>query len=674
MAIVIQYFIKRFWCKPKCLLLILLLPIHLFAQKKDTTKNLKEVKVSTSSIPKVQTITPSQSISSNDFDRYNVLTVADAIRDFAGVNVKDYGGIGGFKTVSVRGFGANHTGILYDGIEINDAENGQIDLSKLNLNGVQQVTLYNAQPDDILNTARAYASASVIAIKTIQPNLTVKKPYQIIAGMNAGSFGLINPYLQWEQRISNTWSFVINSYLENANGHYKFKNNNDGSDTLQTRTNTDVSDQQVDGALYWAKNDSNKFNLHINYYNSDRGLPGAVIDYNPYSDERLWNKNIFLQSGYEHTWDNGLQLLLNTKLSQENTHYLDKDAPGGLIIDDRYNQREFYQSAALAYHLTSNWEASYATDVSFSSLGANAYEYAYPTRFTLLNVIASKLTLHKWLFEGNLLNTYVTEHVKAGKPSAAESVLSPTLMASFQPFKSPDILLRAFYKDIFREPTLDEQYYFALNGISRNVKPEFAKQYDLGFTYRKALNDFLDYITFTADGYYNTITNKIVAIPNQNPVISSIINLGKVRIEGTDIALKSQTKTIDGWRGVLSINYTYQYAIDVTNPTDSYYHDQIPYTPKNIFALNTGIDYNHWGLYYNQILSSSRYFLSNSDPANYIDGYGVSDLSLIYKFQIDKLPAVISGHINNLFDESYEVVRSFPMPGRSFILSFQITI
>jgi len=52
----------------------------------------------------------------------------------------------------------------------------------------------------------------------------------------------------------------------------------------------------------------------------------------------------------------------------------------------------------------------------------------------------------------------------------------------------------------------------------------------------------------------------------------------------------------------------------------------------------------------------------------------VSDLSLIYKFQIDKLPAVISGHINNLFDESYEVVRSFPMPGRSFILSFQITI
>ncbi|WP_183572538.1 TonB-dependent receptor plug domain-containing protein [Mucilaginibacter sp. X5P1] len=673
MAIILQYFLKHIWHKSKCLLLILLLPSQLFAQKKDTTKNLKEVKVS-SSIPKLQGVTPSQSISSSDFDRYSALTVADAIRDFAGVNIKDYGGIGGIKTVSVRGFGANHTAILYDGVEINDAENGQIDLGKLNLNGVQQITLYNAQPDNILTPARSFASASVIAIKTIHPNLTADKPYQILLGLNGGSFGLLNPYLQWQQRLSNTWSFVVNSYLENANGHYKYKTNGDGTDTTQTRTNTDVSDQEVDGALYWAKNDSNKFNLHINYYNSDRGLPGAVIYYNPFSDERLWNRDVFLQSGYEHTWDDGIHLLLNTKLSQEYTHYTDKyflNNSGGL--NDQYTQREAYQSVALAYHLTSNWETSYAADVSFSKLDANLYNYAYPSRFTLLNALASKLTLNKWLFQGNLLNTYVTEQVRTGKPTPAETVFSPTLMVSFQPF-NPNLQLRAFYKDSFREPTFDEQYYFAINNISRNIKPEYAKQYDLGITYRKAFSNWLDYVSFSIDGYYNMVTNKIVAIPNQNPVIASIINLGKVRIEGADISLKTQTKVSNGWREMLSVNYTYQYAVDVTNPNDSYYKQQIPYTPKNTLALNAGVDYNQMGLYYNQVLSSSRYFLSNSNSANYINGYGTADLSFIYKLTVGNKPLVLSAHADNLFNENYMIVRSFPMPGRSFLLSFQITI
>ena len=674
MALILQQLFNHSGRKPGYVLLLFLLPLTVFAQK-DTTKNLKQVNVSSTGIPQLQGITPSQSISANDFDRYSALTVADAIRDFAGVNIKDYGGIGGIKTVSVRGFGANHTAILYDGVEIYDAENGQIDLSKLNLNGVQQITLYNAQPADILATARAFASASVIAIKTIQPNLTAAKPYQVLLGVNAGSFGLVNPYLQWQQRISNTWSLAVNSYLENANGRYKYKTSGDGSDTTQTRTNADVADQQVDGALYWFKNDSNKFNLHINYYNSDRGLPGAVIYYNPTSNQRLWNRDFFLQTGYEHTWDDGLHLLLNTKLSQEYTRYRDPDFlnnSGGL--DDRYTQQEFYQSAALAYHITSNWEASYATDISFSRVSANLYDYAYPSRFTLLNVLASKLTLGKWLFQGNLLNTYVSESVKAGKPTPSKNVLSPTLMASFMPTNSPNLQLRAFYKDSFREPTLDEQYYFAINAVSRGILPEFAKQYDLGITYRKALNNLLDYVSIAVDGYYNAISNKIVALPNQNPVISSIINLGSVSIKGTDVSLKTQTKSLGYWRALLSINYSYQYAIDVTNPNDTYYRQQIPYTPKNTFALNSGVDYRQFGLYYNQVLASSRYYLSNSTAADYIDGYGVSDLSFIYKLSVSGKPVVFSAHANNLFNENYVIVHSFPMPGRSYLLSFQITI
>ena len=84
---------------------------------------------------------------------------------FAGVNIQDYGGIGGLQTASVRSLGADNVAVLYNGIQLNDAQNGEIDLSKFNLINIQQITLFNAQPLDICQTAKAYAAANVLSIE-----------------------------------------------------------------------------------------------------------------------------------------------------------------------------------------------------------------------------------------------------------------------------------------------------------------------------------------------------------------------------------------------------------------------------------------------------------------------------------------------------------------------------
>jgi vitamin B12 transporter len=102
------------WRKPACLFVFIIagIPFKILAQT-DSTKKLIEVKVLSPVTPNLQSITPTQSISSNDFIRYNAFNVADAIQDFSGVIIKDYGGIGGLKTISVRGLSANHTAILW---------------------------------------------------------------------------------------------------------------------------------------------------------------------------------------------------------------------------------------------------------------------------------------------------------------------------------------------------------------------------------------------------------------------------------------------------------------------------------------------------------------------------------------------------------------------------------
>ena len=405
------------WYLPAALLCIIIaLPVCILAQQ-DTSKNLREVKVSSSPVPHLQSITPAQQIVAKDFERYSAFNVADAIRNFTGIILKDYGGIGGLKTVSVRGLSANHTAVIYDGVQLNDAENGQIDLGKLNLNNVQEISLYNGQPPNICMPARSFASASILYIKTVKPALAGIKPYLITAGVKTGSFNLLNPYLQWQQRISKNWSFIVNSYLENANGRYKYKTFGNGADSTHSRTNADISAQQIDGALYWAKSDSNNFNLHINLYNSDRGLPGAVIFYktSPTRD-RLFNNDLFLQTGYEHIWVNGIHLLVNTKVSQMHLRYLNPlflNAEGKL--DQRFTQYEAYQSAALAYHLSPNIKVSYAIDVFANKLNTNLFNFSYPTRINILNVLASNLTVGKFRLQASLLNTNITETVRTGR-------------------------------------------------------------------------------------------------------------------------------------------------------------------------------------------------------------------------------------------------------------------
>ncbi|MEO8887086.1 MAG: TonB-dependent receptor [Mucilaginibacter sp.] len=649
----------------------LCLPVIALAQN-DTTKKLKEVKITSSFIPVIQTTVPSQQITNTDFSHYSAFNVADAVRNFSGVVIKDYGGIGGLKTISVRGLGANHTSVIYDGVQVNDAENGQVDLGKLNLNNIREISLYNGQPPNITQPARSFAAASILSIKTIKPQLTADKPYQITAGIKAGSFGLFNPYLQWQQRLSNTWSVIVNTYNENANGEYMYQIHNGNTVTQQTRINSGINAQQIDASLYHAKNDSNQFNLHVNYYNSDRGLPGAVVLYTPPpSGQHLWNQDLFIQAGYEHTWQTGFHLLVNSKFSKGFLHYLDPQFPNTAhLLDQHFTQREYYQSAALSYTILPNWQISYAADVAINNMDADLPTFRYPTRLTILNVLATNLNIGKATLQASLLNTNISETIRTGTTVPDRNIYSPTIVATVRPFSDQGFKLRGFYKYIFRVPTFNELYY----GFSPNVnlKPEFANQYDLGIAYHKALNCLLDYVTVSADGYYNNVTNKIVYIPSV--YTASVQNYGKVDIKGLDVNIKTEARLGMAYKALITVNYSYQDAINVTDPTTSTYLNQLPYIPKNTIALNVGINKGNWGFYYNQISSSSRYFNNNNTPDAYLAPYAVGDASVVYKGLINKLPIVLSAEINNLFNRDYVVIQSYPMPGRSFRISFQITI
>lgn len=653
------------------MVIVVAMPVLVFAQEVKP-KPLKEVEVKGQNVIK-QSLTPSQKINSQDFKRYAANNVAEAIRNLSGVNVKDYGGIGGLKTVSVRSLGANHTGIFYDGIQMNDAQNGQVDLGKLSLNNLEEIVLYNGQPDLVLLPARAYSTASVLLVTPSKPLVSKLQPTQITAGIKTGSFGLFEPMLQLEQRLSQRWSYIVNAFNTHANGRYAYKVEGDGSTEKVMRNNADIKVLQTDAAIYYTGRDSSNFNLRLNYYKSERGLPGAVIFYNDYAAQRLWNEDFFVQSKFEKKISNKLQLLLNTKLSQSYSRYLDPDylnIQGEL--DQRYKQQEYYLSAALAYVPLPGLTVSYAADGSLNELKTNLYQFVYPQRLTVLQAIAGKYRIGRSTFQGNLLHTGIKEWVDQGMAAPSKSVFSPTLMYAVEPFENVGLQLRAFYKDIFRNPTFNDLYYTRIGSV--NLKPEYVKQYNLGLTLSKNYTGKLNYFTFSADAYYNNIRDKIIAVPNKDLFSWSMRNLGKVDVRGLDLSAKTKYQLTEKWAALLAVNYTYQQALDVTDAKSSVYLDQIPYTPAHTAALNFGVTNNHFGMFYNHILSSHRYYLSENLPEYNVPGFSVSDLSMNWMFKFSGLPVSSSFEINNLFNTSYAFIRSFPMPGRSFRLSLKVTI
>jgi len=112
----------------------------------DTLRNLDNVVVWGS---RDKEIVPSQKLDGKRLESLSSFSVADAIRYFAGVQIKDYGGVGGLKTVDVRSMGTNHMGVFYDGIQLGNAQNGQVDLGKFSLDNVESISLYNGQKSDI---------------------------------------------------------------------------------------------------------------------------------------------------------------------------------------------------------------------------------------------------------------------------------------------------------------------------------------------------------------------------------------------------------------------------------------------------------------------------------------------------------------------------------------------
>ena len=338
------------------LVMVALFPSMASAQEQKDSINgkvhqLDAVTVTARRMPaKITSATSVQVLRKEDLKNLGLQNMGDAVKRFAGTNVRDYGGIGGLKTVSVRNLGAAHTAVSYDGVAISNTQAGQIDIGRFSLDNVSNLSLAIGHDDNLLQSARLFASAGVLNIETEKPHFENGRSTFTQVQLRGGSFGYFTPALRhWQKLGDNTRLSVDANYLR-ADGSYPFSLKNGSLVTEEKRINSDVESWQGEVNFFHTFQDDSELSAKAYYYKSERGLPGAVILYNSASDERLWDENYFAQARYKKVFSSKWSLQAQGKYNYSWNKYEDlgPQYTGGKQTDTN-RQKEYYLSASALY-------------------------------------------------------------------------------------------------------------------------------------------------------------------------------------------------------------------------------------------------------------------------------------------------------------------------------------
>ncbi|WP_172284631.1 TonB-dependent receptor plug domain-containing protein [Chryseobacterium sp. LAM-KRS1] len=626
-------------------------------------------------------ILPAQTLSGEQLERLNSQSVADALRYFSGVQIKDYGGIGGLKTVNIRSMGSQHVGVFYDGIQLGNAQNGVIDLGKFSLDDIGEISLYNGQKSEIFQPAKDFGSSGSIYLQPKTPYFSGNKKTNLVLRIKNSSIDLFNPSFRLEQKLSDKISASFSSEFIQSDGQYKYKYQKkrpDGTianDTIATRYDSYITAKRFETSLQGNLNNGD-WNVRGYGYISDRGIPSAIVNngFNP-KGQKLLDRNYFVQAHLRKKIFPKFETQLKAKFAYDYTRYMDtvNVAETALKTDNTYIQRELYLSSSNIYSITPNWDVSANVDFQYNNLDSDLKLFSFPTRYTSLVAFATTYQWNRFKFLGSVLGTFIRENVERNSKSPDKSEWTPSAFLSYQPLAFKNLTVRAFYKRIFRMPTFNDLYYTMIGNVF--LKPEFTNQYDVGFTYQKTYNhQVLKSIYFKADGYYNKVENKIIAVPTTNLFRWMMTNLGDVQIIGSDVNIQAE---LDLGKVILKplLSYTYQSARDFTEKGESYYGDQIPYVPWHSGTFTLMADYKEWSFNYSFMYTGKRYDAQqNNIEYNLIKPWYTHDLSIQKRFNWYSHQFKVSFEVNNTLNQHYDVVRNYPMPGRNFKLIVSYTL
>jgi outer membrane cobalamin receptor len=215
-----------------------------------------------------------------------VTDVADAVGRVPGVTVLEEGGQGGRKTVSIRGCRPDQVIVELDGVPINPASGGAVDLSQFPSDRVEQIEIVRGGESA---SAGSGALGGVIRITTHKPD-RAREASTMKVSANGGSFG----YGEAAVQVRVPWSPPsFEFYVRHARSKGDFTYYERGVEKTRINNHHERWMGQISGS--WQLDDYWRWQGQFSAEQRDRGSPGLILQA-PTPDATLQEQPIRISS------------------------------------------------------------------------------------------------------------------------------------------------------------------------------------------------------------------------------------------------------------------------------------------------------------------------------------------------------------------------------------------
>ena len=657
-------FVRRLIRDEKCVLFLLfffsITPLTHMSQE---VKQFEDVKI----LGSYKKLLPQITINKDEIDELAPHDLGHLLQRVSGVSIRSYGGLGGMKTISMRGLGGEHTKLLVNGLPNTNVQNGQTDYGLIQLDNIEEVSV-NLGESENLTPVSAQVYGSVVSIQTFENTFSNKK-FSATSSATAGSFGQKEGFLAIKKGGESNFVSVSGKYRQ-VDGDYPYRIQMGSYELQETRKNNRFDEFfiNIGTGFKWRKDSinggQNIIRINANINGSNKQLPGAVILYNDHADETLETKNHMLGGNYSY-YKKQFKLKVfgiyqNKTLRYFDPSYFNLDG----FIDNHYNTSITSGGLNVLYKLKS-FTFTLGSDVENSQLNNNRDNLGIPERFSNTSMLKLNYNHNLLKFNGAVFNQYYIDKNRDSEHRSEFNRINTQFGISSGEKISKTINFYAWFKQSLRPPSFNELYYTQIGNTS--LQPEDAMQLNIGATFNKTIGNTS--IGFRSNVYNNYINNKILALPTKNLFVWSISNVGKVHVLGSDLELSLIHKLSKKLSIEAQGNFTYQEVKDRTDKESPTYNHQLAYTPRVTANGRFSINYNTLSFYTSLFHIGERYSLNQNTNSNLIDAFTLVDCSVGYRFKLNNknmLKTQIG--VKNIFDTSYSYIRYFVMPGRNYFI------
>lgn len=591
-------------------------------------------------------------ITGEEIEAQGAKTVREALRFLPGILPDGTVGteVNALSGQFIRGSNSEQVLILLDGRPINNLGGGSFDLSEITSNIIERIEVLPGGGSTLYGSS---AIGGVINIITRRP--TEKVTTQ--AGVTFGAYGLNQQTINTSGKAGDI-GWVVGYNRTEAENNYPFSIPE--ADFEGTRENNDVLYNNFNVKLEANLGKRNTLTLSTLYLGKEQGVPGGVPIPEPLFGQGYFNSLTPSDRKYtdqvltDLTWNSklgsGNDSLLTAKVYADflNTRF-DSRASSSARFDNEQNS--YGIQAQHSWNFASNQTIVYGFDYRNTSARNSTFDYLDNQETISYDDSINQGALFA-RYEINFTPSFTMNFGLRQDFSSLTngSFTSPSVGAKLALTDSTTI--RANYIRNFRAPTLFNLYARGSTFVGNpDLKPETGDSYDIGIDQK--LGDFgLLRLTY----FSNTISDLIAynfAVP-----VATYENIGKVRTTGLEAVLNLQlAKNVYAFA-----NYTLNdpRILSSVNPAEE--DNELRFAGAD--SLNLGISYETpAGLYAGILMHSLGAYPINNTNTESLPGYTTFDFKIRVPLSDN---FVLTGSVDNIFDQRYQLFPGFPDAGRVF--------